>query len=135
MHIYKKKEPTKSQIEKGEQLRRTLTDKRNPMVRLIFRLMLYIKFQDSSSNHLSAYASVTDGQTDGQAQINMPPQHLRSWGIKKKERNTSKRLYSLISYNLLLEANTLYNRGSCYKLALVYKPLTDMYSLCLFWSS
>ena len=26
----------------------------------------------------------TDGQTDGQAQTNMPPQLLRSWGHKQK---------------------------------------------------
>ena len=64
-------------------------------VRLIFVLMLYIKFQvPSGSLVLQPTKGVTDrrtdgrtdGQmvrwTDGQAQINMPPQLLRSWGHK-----------------------------------------------------
>ena len=59
-----------------------------------FVLMLYIKFQVPSS--IGSLVSPptkgvtdrrtdgqTDGQTDGRAQINMPPQLLRSWGHKK----------------------------------------------------
>ena len=54
--------------------------------------MPHIKFQDSSisGSRVSQLPSITnrqmdgqtDGRTDGQAQTNMPPQLLRSWGHK-----------------------------------------------------
>ena len=55
-------------------------------IRLFFVLMLYIKFQVPSSCGslvLQPTKGVTDRRTDGQAQTNMPPQLLRSWGHKK----------------------------------------------------
>ena len=55
-------------------------------VRLFFVLMLYTKFQVPSSSGflvLQPTKGVTDRRTDGQAQTNMPPQLLRSWGHKK----------------------------------------------------
>ena len=59
-------------------------------IRLFFVLMLYIKFKVPSSSGslvLQPTKGVTDRQTDrrsdGQAQTNMSPQLLRSWGHKK----------------------------------------------------
>ena len=54
-------------------------------LRLFFVLMLYIKFQVPSSSGslvLQPTKGVTDRRTNGQAQTNMPPQLLRSWGHK-----------------------------------------------------
>ena len=53
---------------------------------LFFILIPHIKFQDPISNRSWPHAKCdprTDGRTDGQAQTNMPPQLLRSWGHKK----------------------------------------------------
>ena len=63
--------------------------KRKMRVRLFFVLMLYIKFQvpsPSASLVLQPTKSVMDRWTDGQAQTNMPPQLLRSWGHNYKKR-------------------------------------------------
>ena len=52
---------------------------------LSFVLMLYMKVQVPSSSGslvLQPTKGVTDRRTDGQAQTNMPPQLLRSWGHK-----------------------------------------------------
>ena len=56
-------------------------------VRLFFVLMLYIKFQVPSSSFTTNIRrnGQTDGRTDGQAQTNMPPQLVRSWGHKNTD--------------------------------------------------
>ena len=81
-------------VEKGEypQNHRTGGGKKI-RVRLFFMYMPHIKFQDSSisGSRVTQLPSITDrqtdgqtdGRTDGQAQTNMPPQLLRSWGIIK----------------------------------------------------
>ena len=61
------------------------TEKKKIRVRLFFVLMLYIKFQVPSSSGslvLQPTKGVTDRRTDRQAQTNMPPQLLQSWGHK-----------------------------------------------------
>ena len=61
------------------------TEKENTRLLILFVLMLYIKIQVPSSSGslvLQPTKGVTDRRTNRQVQTNMPPQLLRSWGIK-----------------------------------------------------
>ena len=62
-----------------------LTAKKKICVCLFFVLMLHIKFQFLVSSRGSLVLQPTKGLTDRQteAQSNMPPQLLQSWGHKK----------------------------------------------------
>ena len=71
---------------------------------LLFSILIpHIKFQDSNSNHSWPYAK-RNWQTHAEAQTNMPPQLLRSWGHKNSQ-------YSLETE----DANELV-KSTCYSL-------------------
>ena len=75
--------------------RRIPTEKQKIQVRLFFMLMLYIKFQDPSSNHFWTYASVTDKQMDRPTGPNQYAPST-SWGHKKWTFKVAARQSSLI---------------------------------------
>ena len=85
----KKKESRKRDITLQREVRR---NRKRIRVLLFFILIPHIKFQDPISNRSWPYAKCdarTHGRTNGQAQTNMPPQLLRSWGHNKSNENRS----------------------------------------------
>ena len=78
---------SRKNVEKWHNSRtKNLTEQENIRVRLFFKFIPHIKFQDSISNRSCPYASVTDARTYRQTtnwpKPICPPQLLRSWGQK-----------------------------------------------------